>query len=184
MKAINDVIKYIPASNDPLSADVYFINGESATYIFDVGNNEQSKKAICEIEKDKIIVLSHFHNDHIGNIDKLDFKELYLGKQTYEKVGKGTVVRDSVSISDGVKLDISYCPSPHSKGSLILTVNNEYTLVGDLYYTKPDYDKNLAHMMLQALEKTKTKYFVISHNHEENVIEKSRLLSELKEYFK
>lgn len=183
MKTVNNVIRYIPSSNDPLSADVYFIEGERCTYIFDVGNNEHSQKAVSEIKKDKIIILSHFHKDHIGNIDKLDYKELYLGKQTYEKVGKGTVVRDPLTIDDGIRLNIRHCPSPHAKGSLIVTVDNEYTFIGDLYYTKPDYDRNLAHMMLKNLEEVDTRYFVISHGQEENIVEKTKLLNMLKEYF-
>ncbi|MBQ8623160.1 MAG: MBL fold metallo-hydrolase [Oscillospiraceae bacterium] len=184
MKLINDYIKYIPASNDPLSADVFFIEGDKCTYIFDVGNNEQSLAEISKIDKDKVIILSHFHRDHIGNIEKLSYKELYLGSTTYEKVGQGSVVRDSVTINDGVRIDIMHCPSPHAKGSLIATVNNEYTFIGDLYYTKPDFDKNLAHMMLLALEKIDTKYFVISHEPKDNIIEKQGLLYKLIEYFK
>lgn len=184
MKKITDYITYLPASSDPLSADVYFIEGDESCYLFDVGNNEAALQAISGAEKEKVVILSHYHKDHTGNIDKVDYKELYVGDLTKETIQRGTVVTDKVVIHDGVELVIQHCPSPHTKGSLIVTVNKEYTLIADLYFTKAGYDKELADEMLKKLETLDTKYFVVSHQQGENIFEKQKMITELKEYFK
>ena len=184
MKRINNVITYLPASSEPLSADVYFIEGDANCYVFDVGNKEDALQAISAMKREKVVILSHYHKDHTGNIDKVVYKELYVGDLTKETIQRGTVVTDEVIVRDGVELVIWQCPSPHTKGSLVVTVNREYTLIADLYFTRAGYDKELANAMLEALEQVDTKYFVVSHQRGENVFEKQKLIAELKEYFK
>ena len=46
IKLINDYIKYIVSSEEPLSSNVFFINGKSNTYIYDVGRNEEAYKEL------------------------------------------------------------------------------------------------------------------------------------------
>lgn len=183
MKTITEYLSYLPASQEPLSADVYVISGEEKCYIYDVGNNEESFNEISAMTKDKVIILSHFHKDHTGNIHRLNAREVYVGNLTHKKINQGTVITDKLVIDDGVKLEIRRCPSPHVKGSLIVTVNHEYTLIADLYYTRPDYNKMLAQQMLDVLESVDTKYFVVSHQEENNIVEKNELIRELKEFF-
>lgn len=184
MNKITDIITYLPASSDPLSADIYFIEGDTNCYVFDVGNCEKALQEIIAISQEKVIILSHYHKDHIGNIDKIGYRELYVGDLTKETIQRGTVVIDEVVIHDGVELFIQHCPSPHVNGSLIVTVNKEYTLIADLYFTRAGYDKELANEMLKVLEELETKYFVVSHQQGENIFEKKKLIKELKEYFK
>ena len=50
MNVISDKIAYLPAVDDPLSADVYFIKGKANCYIYDVGNNEDSLHHINRIK--------------------------------------------------------------------------------------------------------------------------------------
>ena len=78
MNAIGEKIKYLPSSEYPLSADVYFIEGDKYCYIYDVGNNDDSLNQINQIKKEKIIVLSHYHQDHIGNIENIDYYHTML----------------------------------------------------------------------------------------------------------
>ena len=183
MKMIGNYIKHLSASNEPLSADVYLIDGNKYCYVYDVGNNDESLSIIEGISKDKVIILSHYHQDHVGNVDKLQFRELYVGNLTYETIGKGTVVEDSYMIHDGITIEIKHCPSPHVSGSLIVTINKEYTLIADLYFTRQVYDTALASEMLNTLESIDTKYFVVSHQVETSIFEKEYLINELKEYF-
>ena len=49
MNAIGEKIKYLPSSEYPLSADVYFIEGDKYCYIYDVGNNDDSLNQINQI---------------------------------------------------------------------------------------------------------------------------------------
>lgn len=180
---ICEYISFIPSSDEPLSADVFFIKGDSKTYIYDVGANEQSFKEIESVQGEKAVILSHFHPDHIANMARINCDEIYLGRKTYEKLGKGIIVSDKLVIEDGIKLEIMRLPSVHAKGSLVLTVNSEYTLIGDLYYSNRDCNKDIAREMITAMRRLDTKYFIPSHRGEAPVIEKNRLISELEEYF-
>lgn len=98
MNLINDRIIYLPASNNPLSADVYFINGDKCCYIYDVGNDDNSLHCINKVDKKKVIILSHYHKDHTGNIKYMEVNDLYVGKKTYEIIDKGKVVEDAFTI--------------------------------------------------------------------------------------
>ena len=183
MNTISGKIKYLPATNDPLSADVYCIEGDKYCYVYDVGNDERSLQYINQIGKEKVVVLSHHHKDHTGNIVGLHYRDLYVGKKTYEIIGKGIIVEDALTINDGVRIDVSHCVSPHTEGSLIITVDNEYTLIADLYFTRPPFDKEKAMKMIDSLMSIDTKYFVISHQEDEKVIPKEKLIVELTAYF-
>ena len=183
MNLIGEHIRYLPASDDPLSADVYFIEGNNNCYIYDVGNNADSLDQINRISKDKTIIISHYHKDHVGNIDRVDCRNLYVGKKTYEIIGKGNIVENVLTIHDGVKIDIIHCISPHTDGSLIINIDNTYTLIADLYFTRPPFEKKKAMEMLQTLKNIDTKFFVISHQTDGNVISKETLLAELSDYF-
>ena len=183
MKTIGNKITYLPATNDPLSADVYCIEGNQYCYIYDVGNDDRSLQYINQLSKEKIVILSHYHKDHTGNIADLHYNDLYVGKKTYEVIGKGIIVQDTLTINDGVRIDVIHCISPHTDGSLIVTIDNEYTLIADLYFTRPPFEKEKALKMIETLRDINTKYFVISHQEDEKVIPKDKLLAELVDYF-
>ena len=183
MNAICKRIKYLPATIDPLSADVFCIEGDQYCYVYDVGNNDRSLQYINQISKEKIVILSHYHKDHTGNIMDLRYHGLYVGKETYEVIGNGTIVEDTLTIYDGVKIDVSHCASPHTDGSLIVTIDNEYTLIADLYFTRPPFEREKAIKMIETLRDIDTKYFVVSHQEEEKVIPKEKLITELTDYF-
>lgn len=183
MHKIGERIKYLPATNDPLSADVFCIEGDQYCYVYDVGSDERSLRYINQIAKEKVVVLSHHHKDHTSNIDSIHYRGLFVGKQTYEAIGKGVIVENAFTINDGVKIDVIHCTSPHTDGSLIITVDNEYTLIADLFFTRPPFDKDKAMKMLESLKNINTKYFVISHEEDEKVISKEKLIKELTAYF-
>ena len=109
MNIIAEKIEYLPATDNPLSADVYFIEGNKRCYIFDVGNNDNSLHHINQINREKTVILSHYHKDHIGNIEHINYHDLYVGKKTYETIGKGKIVEDAITINDGVKIEIIHC---------------------------------------------------------------------------
>ena len=183
MYTIGEKIKYLPAANEPLSADVYCIKGDQYCYVYDVGNDDRSLRYINQIGKEKVVILSHHHKDHTGNIVGLHYRDLYVGKKTYEIIGKGIIVEDALTINDGVRIDVSHCVSPHTEGSLIITVDNEYTLIADLYFTRPPFEREKAIKMIETLRDIDTKYFVISHQENEKVVPKDKLITELSVYF-
>jgi glyoxylase-like metal-dependent hydrolase (beta-lactamase superfamily II) len=79
---ITEQISYIKASNNPLSADVIFIEGQEYLYVFDVGNNGQVADYINSLSKKKRVVLSHFHTDHMGNIGRVVWETVFFGANT------------------------------------------------------------------------------------------------------
>ena len=183
MNFLDERIQYLPANNNPLSADVYFIKGDKYCYLYDVGNDDHSLHCINHVDMEKVIILSHYHKDHTGNIEHIDVRNLYIGKKTHEILGKGKIVEDAFTINDGVKIEVIPCPSPHTEGSLIINVNNKYTFIADLYFTRPPFDISLATKMIESLKNIDTMYFVVSHQEEEKVIPKEKLIAELLDYF-
>ena len=180
---IAEKIKYLPATDNPLSADVYFIEGDRYCYIYDVGNDDHSLHSINQADKETVIILSHYHKDHIGNMERIDVRNLYVGKKTYETIRKGKIVENAFTIHDGVKIEVIPCQSPHTEGSLIINIDNEYTLIADLYFTRPPFDVSKAMKMIETLKSIDTKYFVVSHQEAEKVIPKEKLILELYDYF-
>ena len=83
-------ISYLPASEDPLSSDVVFITKENKTYIFDVGANDEAAELINGITSEKIIVISHFHQDHAANVGRIKFDGLYASKETIKHTHTGS----------------------------------------------------------------------------------------------
>ena len=141
---LSDRISYSKASEEPLSSDVIIIEGDRYTYLFDVGNDEEVAAYLEALPKKKKVILSHFHQDHMGNIGELDCDLVYVGKGT-EKYLEETIPRqvlcESVSIQDGVELEIYPMPNSHAKGSLVLMVDREYLFLGDSLYSKVQDDK-------------------------------------------
>lgn len=179
-RKIGTSIRYLPASEQPLSAEVYFIQGEKNTYLYDVGNHSPELRVIQSLPKPPIAILSHHHADHTGNVLKGAFQKIYVGDFTREKLGVGTVVSEPMTIDDGIELEIIPCPSVHTPGSLILNVNREYCLIGDLFFRKPPVSTELARQMLEALSQVETGFFVVSHSGAENTFDKKSFLLELR----
>lgn len=158
---INEYLSYIPASKNPLSADVVLIEGEEYLYLFDVGNNEEVAAYLDALPKKKKVILSHFHADHTGSIGRFSFETVYAGpimgkyyqyfvpgfekdaeSEKYQKVMK------PVKLSDGVELEICPLPSSHAKGSLLVQVNQEYILLGDALYSRKKDGKAVYNVQL------------------------------------
>ena len=178
---ITEQISYIPASKNPLSADVVIIEGNEYLYLFDVGNNEDVAVYLDKLPKKKKVILSHFHADHIGSIGRFTFETVYAGPIVgkyyqyfvpgYEKdrePEKYLTVAEPIRISDGVELQIYPMPSSHAKGSLLVQINEEYILIGDgLYSRKKDgravYNAQLLKEQMKLLKELPGDKLFLSH---------------------
>ena len=183
-------ISYITPSESPLSSNVVVIEGSDDIWLYDVGNHPDVIEHLKEINcdgKNINIVLSHFYLDHIGNLDKIcglwkndesqdkghpqikDRIKIYQGKYTYKHTNKGEIVSDDMYIDAGFhKFHIFQLPSCHSKGSVAMEVDGRYCFLGDALYpaTKGpvrEYNKSLLKEEINALEKIKAPYFMLSH---------------------
>lgn len=175
-------IRRIPATPEPLSADVFIIEGDVRYYVFDVGASDEAHAAISALDKPLTVILSHFHRDHTANMSRLAPAETLAGARTCKYVPHATLVDAPLTIRDGVEIDVRPCVSPHAPGCLIATVDGEYTLLGDLTYARPETGQGEAKGMLNLLKTLDTRYFVPSHAEGEPQ-EKAALLRDIKEYF-
>ena len=148
---ITEQISYIKASDNPLSADVILVDGQEYLYVFDVGNNEQVAEYLNSIHKKKRVILSHFHTDHMGNIGRVQWENVFFGANTEKyfqhyipdyaaQLLRYVTVFDTVKIQDGVSIEIHPVPNSHAKGSLLLQVDEEYIFIGDSLYSKVEGD--------------------------------------------
>ena len=183
MRQLSPKIQQIPAASDPLSADVFMIEGDTRYYVFDVGCNDEAFEAISALNKPVTVILSHFHRDHTGNMARLVPDKVLAGARTRKYVDSATLIDAPLIIRDGVEIIVQPCVSPHAPGCLIATVDGEYTFIGDLHYARPGTGQGEAKGMMNVLKTLNTRYFVVSHAQENPLVEKSALLQSIKEYF-
>ena len=196
MKTIKERISFLPASENPLSADVYVIKGDEKSYIVDVGSNDEALEMIKSIES-RIFIITHFHDDHMKNLARLSYtdEELFVGKHTSKVLGTyayqfdgasprstGTVVTQPLEIVDGVKLLIVPMPSCHSKGSLVVAVNDEYLFMGDSFYcSQKGYNASILSEQIRCLKSISFTKVVLSHD--EKVYTRDEIISELEAFY-
>lgn len=155
----------IPASENPLSADVAIIKDNGIAYIFDVGESNETYEYINSIKEKKVVILSHFHRDHSFNLSRLNVGEIYGGKETIKHTKRGVIVKEETQLSDGIRL--IPIPSSHCKGCLGL-LYKDFLLVGDALYPGIEKDQEkfnpqILDNTIKTLEKLDFKYFCISH---------------------
>ena len=159
---INEKVSYIECSEDPLSADIGIIRDGDAVWLYDVGSDE---RAITELTGNYNVVLSHFHQDHTGNIGKITVKEAFVSDETKRHVQMGTVADRDVYIGN---LHIFPLPSSHCKGCLGLEVDEAYAFVGDALYSKLRdgyyiFNTQLVKDEIAVLKSLKAPYLLVSH---------------------
>ena len=159
---INEKVSYIECSEDPLSADIGIIRDGDAVWLYDVGSDE---RAISELTGNYNVVLSHFHQDHTGNIGKITVKEAFVSDETKRHVQMGTVADRDVYIGN---LHIFPLPSSHCKGCLGLEGDEAYAFVGDALYSKFRdgyyiFNTQLVKDEIAVLKSLKAPYLLVSH---------------------
>ncbi|MCR4782634.1 MAG: MBL fold metallo-hydrolase [Lachnospiraceae bacterium] len=176
-------IEYLPAEDNPLSADVYIIYGEKRNFIIDTGSNDEAYKLIKNIDN-KTIVITHFHADHIGNLKRIDIedKNLYVGKYTKKSTGRGTIVNDSLTFKDDNLIRVSRIPSSHAKDCLVVSVNNKWLFLGDSFYASAKgFNVSLLHDEIEFLEKEPFSHALVSHDN--TIYSKEQIINTLKYFY-
>ena len=183
---VTDRISYIKAPEKPLSADVGIVEGDESVWIFDVGADESVPISLNKIPKPKNAVISHFHPDHMSNLEHVDLNEVYLGANTFKYAKRGTVVDKDVFIDDGITIHIFPLPSSHAKGSLGMEIG-DYAFLGDAACSttkqgKTCYNASVLKEEIAVLEKLSAKFFLISHD-EKFIRPKEKIIAELLEIY-
>lgn len=178
-------ISYIPSSTKPFSCDVVFIKGQKFTWIFDCGTTKEIADEINRIQTPKNIVISHFHPDHILNLARINYDNLYVSKYTKKYTFKGIVLesdffaqdfldttsqKENLDNQDNQKnqIKVFHLPSSHAKGCLCLACG-DYCFMGDGTYAKElignhYYNAQLLLQMINVMENIDAKYFCLSHD--------------------
>ena len=159
---INERISYIEATEEPLSADIGIIRCNDTEWLYDVGNDERS---LAGLKGQYNVVLSHFHQDHTGSLDKVQIGELYVSGETFRHTGRGTIADRDLMIGD---LHIFPIPSSHTKGCLGLEVAETWAFVGDALYSKVKdgfyvYNAQLLKDEIEVLRNLKASELLVSH---------------------
>ena len=203
IKKIDENISYIPASMNPLSADVAFIKTENATWIFDAGSSDEAFDAISAVQGKKNIVLSHFHPDHTANVTRLEFDNLFMsnhtaryfrnfidgtngGNSNSDKNKQNVKIVDGTFKDESTGLKICTIPSSHAKGCLCL-VYKDYAFLGDATYCKGKngsrvYNVQQLKAEISFVESLQCRYVCLSHD-EKFVHEKLMILKLLKSIY-
>lgn len=179
-------LSYIKATENPLSADVGIFEGDEFCWIFDVGADESVPTSLSEIEKPKNAVISHFHPDHMGNLEHVGFREVFLGANTFKYAKRGTVVNEDIFIDDGEKIHVFPLPSSHAKGSLGMEIG-EFAFLGDATYAtmkqgRVCYNASVLKEEIAVLKNLSAKFFLISHD-EKFIRPKEEVIGELEEIY-
>lgn len=159
---INDKISFIPASDNPLSADVGIVRENGEIWLFDVGSGENG---VTEWNGSIHVVLSHFHQDHTGNINRVNASEIFGSKETIAHIQQGTVVQNNIKIGN---LHIFPLPSSHTKGCLGLEIDETYAFIGDGLYSRFKdgcyvYNAQIVQEEIAVLKKLKAPFLLVSH---------------------
>ena len=159
---IDEKISCIPATEDPLSADIGIIREGGEVWLFDAGADE---RAIEGLTGTYSIVLSHFHQDHIGNLGRLAVRQAYVSRETGRHTGFGQTVTDDVFIGS---LHIFPLPSNHCKGCLGLEIDEKYAFSGDALYGRfrdgcRVFNATLLKDQIETLKRLRAPSLLLSH---------------------
>ena len=182
MKKINEYIQFLPMSDGPLSADVYVISVDNKTFVYDIGSSDESYVLVNSLDN-PIYIISHFHEDHMGNINRLENRIIYLSKYSFDRSKKGIVIDKDTDLSSHV--EIVLIPSSHSKGSLGLKVN-EYLFVGDALYSginkgRPSYNQNTLKETIDLINSIDIQFVIMSHD--ETIFSKNEIIEKLSKIY-
>lgn len=182
MLRVSDTYSIIKGSNNPLSSDVCLIEGKDNTYIFEAGNNLDAVNEINSIDKNKILIISHFHQDHLENFNRINYSKLYVGNNTHKYTNDGVIVNGDLIIDEDIKLEVFVLPNSHAKGSIGIKIN-EYAFIGDALapqYKNNNYVYNVQMLKeeIEVLTKLDVEYFVSSHSMEKPV-SKNKIIEHL-----
>lgn len=158
---ISPRIRYRPATDDPLSADIGIVRTESGVWLFDVGADP---RAVEGLDGEYRVVLSHFHADHTANLDRIRAAELYVSPMTLRHTHRGQAVDRELWI-DGVH--IFALPSSHAKGCLGLEADG-FAFVGDGLYSRVRdgffvFNAQLVYEELRVLRSLQADTLLVSH---------------------
>ncbi len=189
LKSISPQLGYWPASAEPLCADIFVYRGLKGLWLFDIGYGDKALERVRALLEPCRVVISHFHQDHMGNLPQTAWDELYAGQYTLRHIkGAGQAVTSPMEPEPGVRL--FPIPSCHAKGCIGMEIEGTYALLGDATYCtsrtpqgRPAYNATLLLDTIRTLEGLKAPWFLLSHG-EPLVRPREEILGELREIYR
>ncbi len=189
LKSISPQLGYWPASAEPLCADIFVYRGLKGLWLFDIGYGDKALERVRALLEPCRVVISHFHQDHMGNLPQTAWDELYAGQYTLRHIKRaGQAVTSYIEPEPGVRL--FPIPSCHAKGCIGMEIDRTYALLGDATYCtsrppqgRPAYNATLLLDTIRTLEGLKAPWFLLSHG-EPLVRPREEILGELREIYR
>ena len=133
------------------------------------------------MEGEKCAVISHFHPDHMANLERLGDLPVLVSANTLRYSGRGTVIEADTELEKGIRVFL--IPSCHAKGSLGLVVDDEFVFIGDALAptTKKGravYNVQLLNECIRLFRSIQAPYFIQSHRMD-RLYEKAEIISRL-----
>lgn len=168
MIKINDTYSIIKGSDNPLSCDCAIIDCKDCLFVIEAGNSEEIVNELNSIKKDKILAITHFHQDHLSSYSKINHINMYIGDNTYKYTNEGIIVDKDMYVNNIHLFKLSSC---HAKGSIGIEIG-EYCFIGDglaQTFKKNNYVYNVQMLKeeIDELSKLNAKYLVSSHKMDE-----------------
>lgn len=168
---------YISEEAGLICPKIGIVHGNKGTIYFDTGASLKQVRLLDHVRLEKgfknpsILVVSHFHEDHIANFHYFTGCRVYASKVTARRIRVDEITDGRIVLDLGnIKAEIIPLPSSHAKGSLILHVlGDEVVFLGDGVYEavgfgeKGYYDRSLFHEMAVVLRSFQASHYVFGH---------------------
>lgn len=169
LQLITPELAYLPATERPLSADVFLAEHDGQRFAYDAGASDEAAELLRAAEP-AALILSHFHADHSGNLARLSFPTVYTGALRERHYENQIIVEEPKLLCSDGTLRLIPTPSSHSKGSLLFLAG-EYLLTGDALYNRWKdgralYNVQRLRAIIDNIEHSGCRYVIESHRAE------------------
>lgn len=177
-KKVNESIYYVEGENNEPCPKISLIVGENFSLLIDVGNKKEQIDSLYEgirkysLPSLKYVVITHFHDDHLHNINEFKDKEIIASRQTCKYIKFPVNVYEKKSELDlgNLKVVIDELPNSHAKGSLLIYLPKEKMMfIGDAVagkITKNSYsiNRSLTYELNKKLKEYDVETYVDGHS--------------------
>src|SRR5574344_2355783 len=139
-KKLNESIYYVLGNKSEPCPKLSLVVGKDFSLLVDVGNKEEHVKILFNGIKEynlppiKYVVITHFHDDHLHNINYFKDYIVIASKQTSKYIKfPVNLFTEKLTLNLGEEeVTIDQLPNSHAKGSLLIYLNKEKVMfIGD-----------------------------------------------------
>jgi len=179
---VNEHLYYVEGLKNEPTPKICLVVGNKSSMLIDVGNKvEQIDSLNKGIEDNKLpgikyVVITHFHDDHLHNINLFKDKEIIVSKQTakYVKFTSQLFIEKTTIDLGNYLVTIDNLPNSHAKGSLLVYLNQDkIMLIGDALCGKITADsytinRSLTYELKKRIEEYNVDFFIDGHSNLED----------------